>query len=203
MRRPTPSPIGSLTPTSGGPNCTTRERSCTRTVSTASMRTSSTRTASRSGINTITSVLKGTIVDANIRGIVIKVEDAYYHMRLNDFLDDVLNPPVDKTTRIAAIPSANRLRSTRAATGRGRPRPVGATGAKSRPDLLKVVKLAKSVDSGRRWEVEFTDALRKKEYTCTPDFESRSGFEVKDRQGTAVRQGPGRRCELARRRHQG
>src|SRR5207244_6070077 len=50
--------------------------------------------------------------------------------------------------------------------------------------LLKEVKLTKSADNGRRWEVAFKDA--KRTYECTPDFESLSKFELKGSGGKVV-----------------
>ena len=134
-------------------------------------------------------VLSGTVVDANIYGIVIKVEDAYYKMRLDDFLDDVLNPPVNKKTG-ASDPERDPLQRYKRGDWKGPTFTASLAQLSDAPaDILKDVKLTRSADSGRRWEVEFTDALRKKDYSCTPDFESRSNFEVKNRKGIVVVKG--------------
>ncbi len=52
-----------------------------------------------------------------------------------------------------------------------------------------MVTLAKTTDTGRRWEVEFTDPVRKREYTCTPDSDIRNAFTIQDRKKVVVLSG--------------
>ncbi len=137
-------------------------------------------------------VLKGTVVDANIHGIVIKVDSCklkevqtklYYKMRLGDFLKEVLLPERDSA---GVILDADREPSEKYTRGDWKGPSLVSKQTEEAEGILKAVKLSKSVDSGRRWEVEFNDPVRKRDYTCTPDSSVRNAFEIKDRRGNPV-----------------
>jgi hypothetical protein len=130
-------------------------------------------------------VIKGAVVDANIRGVVIKVEGRYHKMYLGDSFDDVMNPPLAEDGKIPLDSEREPLDKYTRGSWTG----VPARDPEEPSEILRVVTLAKTTDTGRRWEVDFADPVRKRDYTCTPDSSIRNAFAIKDRKSVVVLSG--------------
>jgi hypothetical protein len=130
-------------------------------------------------------VIKGTVVDANIHGVVIKVDNRYHKMKLGDFFDEVMNPPLAENGKVPLDPEREPLDKYTRGSWTGLPTP----NPEEPSEILKVVTLAKTTDTGRRWEVKFADPVRKEEYTCTPDSSVINAFALKDRKNVVVLSG--------------
>ena len=80
----------------------------------------------------------------------------YRKMFLGDFFEDVLNPPLAEGEKIPLDPEREPMDKYTRGTWTGLPR----RSPEEPSEILKVVTLAKTTDTGRRWEVDFADPVR-------------------------------------------
>ncbi len=140
-------------------------------------------------------VIKGTVVDANIFGVVVKIEtignkteNRYYKMRLGDFFYDVTNPQKDEAGKVTLDPDREAMDKYTRGEWRG-PSLTPSLVSDDPSSIMKVVKLVKTMDTGVRLEALFNDPIRKREYTATPDSSVKNVFEIKDRNKVIVLKG--------------